>query len=119
MHDHLGLGGRHRLGDRLGVESVGHDRVCSQAARQILLRCCPGHCDHVVALCHELGDELSADNACGAGYEDLYDCSSRLLCPLRRDSGAACDSASALRSQQAELGSDRLDAQFHEDLQLV
>jgi hypothetical protein len=38
MHDHLGLGGREPLGDRVGVQSVGHDRARSQAAHQILLR---------------------------------------------------------------------------------
>ena len=79
MHDHLGLGGRHRLGDRVGVESVGHDRARSQAAHQVLLRRAPGHPDHLVASRHELRDERSAENACGAGYEDLH-------------RGAACDS---------------------------
>ncbi len=27
MHDHIGLGGRHRLGDGIGVERGGHDRA--------------------------------------------------------------------------------------------
>jgi hypothetical protein len=35
MHDHLGLGGSHRLGDRVGVKSVGHNRPRSQAAHRI------------------------------------------------------------------------------------
>ena len=30
-----GLGRRHRLGDRVGVESVGHDRPRAQAAHQV------------------------------------------------------------------------------------
>jgi hypothetical protein len=29
MHDHLRLSARDRLGDRVGIESVGHDRACS------------------------------------------------------------------------------------------
>ena len=87
MHDHLGLGGRHRLGDRVGVERVGHDRARAQAAHQVLLRRAPGHPDHLVASRHELRDELSAENACGAGDEDLHDCSFRLVHPLRRDRG--------------------------------
>jgi hypothetical protein len=33
-----------------------------------------------VASRHELRDELSAENACGAGYEDLHDCFSGLIC---------------------------------------
>ena len=37
MHDHLGLGRRDGLCDRVGVESVGHDRARSQAAHQVLL----------------------------------------------------------------------------------
>ena len=37
MHDHLGLCGRHRSGDRVGVEGVGHDRMRSQTAHQVLL----------------------------------------------------------------------------------
>ncbi|MGB0091610.1 MAG: hypothetical protein WBP81_03625 [Solirubrobacteraceae bacterium] len=78
MHDHLGLGGRHRLGDRVGVQSVGHDRARSQTAHQVLLRCAPGHPDHLVASRHELRDERSAENARGARYKDLHDCSSRL-----------------------------------------
>ena len=82
MHDHLGLGGRHRLGDRVGIESVDHDRARPQAAHQILLRRAPGHPDHLVAPRHELRDELSAENACGASYEDLHDCSSRFRLPL-------------------------------------
>ena len=72
MHDHLGLGGRHRLGDRVGVESVGHDRARSKVANQVLLRPAPGHPDDLVAFRHELRDELSAEDACGAGYEDLH-----------------------------------------------
>jgi hypothetical protein len=27
MHDHLGLGGRDRPGNRVGVQGVGHDRT--------------------------------------------------------------------------------------------
>ena len=80
MHDHLGLGRRHRLGDRVGVKGVGHDRARSQAAHQVLLRRAPGHPDHLVAARHELRDELSAEDAGGAGYEDLHDCSFRLIC---------------------------------------
>jgi hypothetical protein len=79
MHDHLGLGGRHRLGDRVGIERVGHHRPRSQAAHQVLLRCAPGHPDHLVASRDELRDECSAENAGGAGYEDLHDCSFRLI----------------------------------------
>ena len=75
MDDHLGLGRRYRLGDRLGVESVGHDRARSQASQLVLLRRGPGHPDHLVALRHEMWDELSAESACGAGYEDLHGCS--------------------------------------------
>jgi hypothetical protein len=67
MHDHLGLGGCHRLGDRVGIESVDHDRARSQAAHQVLLRRAPGRPDDLVASRHELRDELSADGACGAG----------------------------------------------------
>jgi hypothetical protein len=81
MHDHLGLGGRHRLGDRVGVERVDHGRARSQAAHQVLLRCAPGHPNHLVASPDELGDELSAENARGAGYKDLHDRSSRLILP--------------------------------------
>ena len=83
MHDHLGLGGRHRLADRAGVERVGHNRARSQAAHQVLLRCAPGHPDHLVASPDELGDELSAENARGAGYEDLHNCSSTRMLPSR------------------------------------
>jgi hypothetical protein len=32
MHDHLGLSGREPLGDRVGVQSVGHDWARSHAA---------------------------------------------------------------------------------------
>jgi hypothetical protein len=32
-----------------------------------------------VASRHELRDELSAERACGAGYEHLHNCSSRLI----------------------------------------
>jgi hypothetical protein len=32
-----------------------------------------------VASRHELRDELSAESACGAGYEDLHDCAFRLI----------------------------------------
>ena len=81
VDDHLGLGGRHRLGDRVGVERVGHDRARPQAAHQVLLRCAPGHPDHLVAPRHELRDELSAEYACGACNEDLHDCSFRLVHP--------------------------------------
>jgi hypothetical protein len=35
-----------------------------------------------VASRHELRDELSAENARGASYEDLHDCSSGLICPF-------------------------------------
>jgi hypothetical protein len=77
MHDHLRLGGGHRLGDRVGIESVGHDRARSQAAHQVPLRLGLGHPDHLVASRHELRDERSAENACGAGYQDLHDRSSR------------------------------------------
>ena len=79
MHDHLGFGRRHRLGDRVGVESVGHDRARSQAADQVLLRCAPGHPDHLVPSRYELRDELSAENACRAGHEDPHNCSFRLF----------------------------------------
>jgi hypothetical protein len=75
MHDHLGLGGRHRLADRVGIESVDHDRPRSQAAHQVLLRRAPGRPDHLVASRHQLRDEHPAESACGAGYEDLHDCS--------------------------------------------
>jgi hypothetical protein len=81
MHDHLGRGRRHGLRDRVGVERVGHDRAGAQAADEILLRRGAGHPDHLVASRHELGDELSAESARGAGYEDVHDCSSRLGCP--------------------------------------
>jgi hypothetical protein len=67
MHDHFRLGGRHRLGYGIGVESVGHDRARPQRPQPVLLRRGPGHPDHLVALRHELRDELSAENACGAG----------------------------------------------------
>jgi hypothetical protein len=63
----------------VGIESVGHDRPRSQAAHQVLLRCAPGHADHLVASRHELRDELSAENACGTGYEDLHRPSFRLI----------------------------------------
>ena len=106
MHDHLRLGGRHRLGNRVGVESVGHDRARSQAAYQVLLRCALGHPDHLVASRHELRDKPSAENARGAGYEDLDDCSSRLIAIVRRDRGAACDSAqrSVLSARTSDSG---------------
>ncbi len=81
MHDHLRLGLAHHPCHGIGVESVGHHRVRSQAAEQVLLRCAPGHPDHLVASRHELGYERSAENACGAGYEDLHDCASRLILP--------------------------------------
>jgi hypothetical protein len=81
MHDDLRLGGRHRLCYRVRVESVGHDRARPQAAHQVLLRFSPGHPDHLVAARHELRNERSAENACGAGYEDLHDCPSRLIHP--------------------------------------
>jgi hypothetical protein len=45
-----------------------------------------------VASRHELRDELSAESACGAGYEDLHDLLLSPHLPLRRDRGAACDS---------------------------
>ena len=77
MNDHLGLGRRDRLGDRVGVESVGHDRARSQAAHQVLLRRAPGHPDHLVASRHELRDELPAENTCGARYKNVHECSSR------------------------------------------
>ena len=77
MHDHLGLGRRHRLADRVGIQSVGHHWARSQAAHQVLLRGVPGHPGHLVASRHELRDEHSAESACGAGHEDLHDCSSR------------------------------------------
>jgi hypothetical protein len=35
--------------------------------------------DHLVAARHELRDERSAKNTCGTRYEDLLDCSSRLI----------------------------------------
>jgi hypothetical protein len=79
VDDHLRL----RLGDcarhRVRVEGIGHDRPRSQIPERVLLRRGPGHPDHLVATRHELRDELSAENACGAGYEDLHDCSSRLI----------------------------------------
>jgi hypothetical protein len=49
MHDQLGLGGRHRLGHRVAVEIVDHDRACPEATNQVLLRRAPGHPDHLVA----------------------------------------------------------------------
>jgi hypothetical protein len=81
MDDHLGLGGRYRLGDSIGVESVGHARARSQAAHKVLFRCAPRHPDHLVASRHEQRDERSSDNPCGAGYEDLHACSFRLIVP--------------------------------------
>ena len=43
---------------------------------------------------HELRDELSAENACGAGYEHFHDLLlSSHLALVRRDRQAACDSA--------------------------
>jgi hypothetical protein len=72
MHEHLRLRGCHHLGDRVGVERVGHDRARSQAAQQVLLRLAPGHPDHLVASRHELRDELSAEDAAGAGHEDPH-----------------------------------------------
>jgi hypothetical protein len=81
MHDHLRLGGRHRLGDRVGVESVGHDRPRPQRPQPILLRRCPGHPDHLAAPRREHGDELPAENASGAGDQDLHDSPSRLIHP--------------------------------------
>jgi hypothetical protein len=80
MHDHLGLGGRHRVGDCVGIESVGHNRLRPQGPPPLLLRRGPGHPDYVVASRHEQREELSAEDACGAGYEDLHHCSSRLIC---------------------------------------
>jgi hypothetical protein len=81
MHDHLGLGGRHRPGDRVGVQRVGHHRARAQAAHQVLLGCAAGHPDHLVALRHELWDERSAEDARGAGYEHLHDRSFRVVTP--------------------------------------
>jgi hypothetical protein len=54
-------------GDRVGVQSVGHDRARSEAAQQVLLGCSPGHPDHVVAFRRELWNERSAEHAGGAG----------------------------------------------------
>jgi hypothetical protein len=79
MHDHLGLDGRHHPADRVSVERVGHDRPRPQRAQPILLRRGPGHPDHLVASRHELRDDRSADDTRGACYEDLHDCSSRLI----------------------------------------
>jgi hypothetical protein len=47
----------------------------------------PDHPDHLVASRHQLRDELSAEHACGAGYENLHHCPSRLIYPMRRDRG--------------------------------
>ena len=94
VHDHLWFGGRNRLGHRVGVESVGNDRARSEAANQVLLRRAPRHPVHLVAFRHELWDELSAEDAGGAGYEDL---NSVLLCssaPVRREKEPGRDSAS-------------------------
>jgi hypothetical protein len=56
-----------------------------------------------VASLYELRDERSAENACGAGYENFHDCSSRLICDLRRNRSAARDSADyAARSKMLE-----------------
>ena len=82
MRDHLGSGGRYRLGNRVGVESIGYDRTRPQAAHEVLLRCAPGHSDHLVASFHEQRDERSAENPGGAGYEDFHDCSFRLIISL-------------------------------------
>jgi hypothetical protein len=35
-----------------------------------------------VASIHELRDECSAESASGAGYEDLHDCSCRLIASM-------------------------------------
>jgi hypothetical protein len=34
-----------------------------------------------MALGYEQRDERSSENSCGAGYEDLHDCSFRLVIP--------------------------------------
>jgi hypothetical protein len=67
MHDHLRLGLAHNPSHGIGVESVGHHGARSQAAQQILLRCAPGHPDHLMSSRDELRDQRSAESACGAG----------------------------------------------------
>jgi hypothetical protein len=79
MHDHLRLGRRHRLGDRVMVESVGHNRARPQAAQQLLLRCAPGHPNDVVPTRDKLPDARSADHTCRAGNEDLHGCSTHFI----------------------------------------
>jgi hypothetical protein len=79
VHDHLGLCGRHRSGDRVGVEGVGNDWMCSQAAHQVLLGRAFSHPDHLVASRHEVWHERPPENACGARYEDLHGRSFRLM----------------------------------------
>ncbi len=111
MNDHLGLGGRHRLGHRVGVERVSHDRARSQAAHEVLLGRAPGHPDHLVASRRKLRHERSAENAGGAGNEDLHDGSFRLIC-LLDETGAPpvtvahrwvlSPSSSAIRSRSSQ-----------------
>jgi hypothetical protein len=100
VHDHLGPGGRHRPGDRVGVQRVGHDGMGSQAAHEVLLRRGSGHPDHHVASRDELGDERSAEDTGGAGYEDVHGSSCRLIFPRRRDGGAARDGDRRARRRQ-------------------
>ena len=78
MDDHLGLG----LGDRprhgVGIERVDHDGRRAERANGLPLRRAAGRAGHLVAACHEPGDELLAERAGGACDEDLHDVSSRL-----------------------------------------
>lgn len=105
MHDHLCPGGRHRLGDRVGVKSVGQNRARSQTAQQVLLRRTPGHPDHLMASRHELGDKRSAENARGADHEDLHGSPFVSFTLVRRDRDAACDSPQRLVGGTLELWS--------------
>jgi PPOX class probable F420-dependent enzyme len=72
MDHHIGLGGAHGLADRVGVQRVSYDRARSQLLQQRPLRVRARHSRHLVAPLHEARDQLLAEGAGSARYEDLH-----------------------------------------------
>ena len=58
------LGLAHHPSHGIGIESVGRDRPGPQRPQPILLRCAPGHPDHLVASCHEPGSVSGPPDLC-------------------------------------------------------
>jgi hypothetical protein len=72
VNDHVRLRLGDRAGHRVGIEGVGDDGRRTHGADPVCLRRAARHAGYVVPLRDEPRDELLADCAGRAGYQDLH-----------------------------------------------